>query len=750
MAFNLRTISSCILIVICLFEKSNSVAPDVARWCTISSKEAEKCTRMSIILATEELSPTIQCINEDSTEVCMSSIASGRADLMTLDGGDVFTGGKKYDLLPIMEEVYAGERKGYDALAVVRKSNTDVTIDNLRGKTTCHTGYGRTAGWNMPVGFLLEEGKMPSVGCQSSLESASQFFNLSCVPGALAAAKEGSDVRNLCALCNNPNQCSRSEDLYAGYTGAFRCMIEQRADVAFIKTETVLENTDGNNQDPWAVNLSSHDFEILCRDGSRRPITEHENCRIATSPSHAVVTAGDKSKNDIHNYVQLLLKAVVLFGDVENSRSFSMFDSRPWSGSDLLFKDHTDHLRALHVNNYQEFLGEEYVGSLEGLLRCPENTVRFCTISQGEQDKCEAMSTAFSNANISSTVSCFKAVNHADCMQYIEGGNCDIVTLDGGDIYFGGKYHNLVPVLGETYGEGDATYWAVAVVRANTTFNINDLQGKKSCHTGIMKTAGWIVPVGYLSEHEQIEVTNCDSATAIVILVGEFFSESCAPGALAEKYNPSRTNPVSLCDLCIGKGDRHCVRNNREPYYGYAGAFRCLAEGAGDVAFVRHVTVEEYAGLHKKDLGWNTHLTSNDFQYLCPDGTRQETWSEECSLSKVASHAVMTSGAKSDEEKLVIRNVFIQGQAIYGSEHGNGFKLFDSEDYEGSDLLFKDSTLSLLDVGNKNTYDTWLSEEYLEGIKSQDTKECRSTANGKTVLEMLIDILDYLGSWFTG
>lgn len=38
----------------------------------------------------------------------MSSIASGRADLMTLDGGDVFTGGKMYGLLPIMEEIYAG------------------------------------------------------------------------------------------------------------------------------------------------------------------------------------------------------------------------------------------------------------------------------------------------------------------------------------------------------------------------------------------------------------------------------------------------------------------------------------------------------------------------------------------------------------------------------------------------------------------------------------------------------------------
>lgn len=58
-------------------------------------------------------------------------------------------------------------------------------------------------------------------------------------------------------------------------------MIEQEADVAFIKTETVFENTDGNNQESWAASLRSEDFEILCRDGTRRPITDDASCRLA-------------------------------------------------------------------------------------------------------------------------------------------------------------------------------------------------------------------------------------------------------------------------------------------------------------------------------------------------------------------------------------------------------------------------------------------------------------------------------------
>lgn len=36
-----------------------------------------------------------------------------------------------------------------------------------------------------------------------------------------------------------------------------------------------------------------------------------------------------------------------------------------------------------------------------------------------------------------------------------------------------------------------------------------------------------------------------------------------------------------------------CSRDDSEPYYGYSGALRCLLEGFGDVAFVRHSTVAE-------------------------------------------------------------------------------------------------------------------------------------------------------------
>ena len=55
--------------------------------------------------------------------------------------------------------------------------------------------------------------------------------------------------------------------------------------------------------------------------------------------------------------------------------------------------------------------------------------------------------------------------------------------------------------------ETDSCYYAVAVVRKDTGFSIDQLKGKKSCHTGIGKTAGWNVPIGTLLNRGQINMT---------------------------------------------------------------------------------------------------------------------------------------------------------------------------------------------------------------------------------------------------
>lgn len=58
--------------------------------------------------------------------------------------------------------------------------------------------------------------------------------------------------------------------------------------------------------------------------------------------------------------------------------------------------------------------------------------------------------------------------------------------------------------------EVGTSYYAVAVVKRSSQVTINTLKGVKSCHTGINRTVGWNVPVGYLVESGRLSVMGCD------------------------------------------------------------------------------------------------------------------------------------------------------------------------------------------------------------------------------------------------
>lgn len=85
-----------------------------------------------------------------------------------------------------------------------------------------------------------------------------------------------------------------------------------------------------------------------------------------------------------------------------------------------------------------------------------------------------------------------------------------------------------------------------------------------------------------------MEIVDCNNHVKTAI---NFFGPSCAVNSLVNKYNPIGDNSDKLCALCIGKipGGK-CTP--KDPYAGFEGAFRCLLE-AGDVAFLKHTTVQE-------------------------------------------------------------------------------------------------------------------------------------------------------------
>ena len=90
--------------------------------------------------------------------------------------------------MPIVGEQYGEYGVKYYGVAVVKKNNKGFTLKTLKGRTSCHTGARRTAGWNVPVGYLLRTGIMAKMPCKGGgknydLKAASKFFSESCVPG---------------------------------------------------------------------------------------------------------------------------------------------------------------------------------------------------------------------------------------------------------------------------------------------------------------------------------------------------------------------------------------------------------------------------------------------------------------------------------------------------------------------------------------------------------------------------------------
>lgn len=80
------------------------------RWCTISAAETSKCNdfkrAINIVALKGKLSVDFSCVQGSKALDCMEKIKSGKADLITLDGGEIFTAGNQ-TLLENLPEIFS-------------------------------------------------------------------------------------------------------------------------------------------------------------------------------------------------------------------------------------------------------------------------------------------------------------------------------------------------------------------------------------------------------------------------------------------------------------------------------------------------------------------------------------------------------------------------------------------------------------------------------------------------------------------
>ncbi|XP_054452189.1 transferrin-a [Anoplopoma fimbria] len=639
---------------------------DRVRWCVTSDRELAKCTALAA------KAPVFSCVRKDNALSCIIAIRAGEADAITLDGGDIYTAGlNNYNLQPIIAEDYGiTSDTCYYAVAVAKKG-TQFGFKQLQGKKSCHTGLGKSAGWNIPIGTLVSMGLIQWEGIEDRPveEAVSDYFSSSCVPGATPGTK-------LCQLCRADCSKSHSEPYY-DYSGAFQCLKDGAGDVAFVKHLTVPEAEKDN-------------YELLCDDNRREPIDNYKSCHLLRAPAHAVVSRKDKQLAD------LIWNSI---NSVQSSQEFNLFSSEAYAPTkNLMFKDSTVKLVQLPANTDSSlYLGAKYLSIVRSLKKEQTNpastAIKWCAVGHAEKSKCDTWSIN-SLVDVTTAIECQTAATVDECLKKIMHQEADAMAVDGGQVYTAGKC-GLVPAMVEQYnlelcnapGAKASSYYAVAVVKKSSGLTWETLKGNRSCHTGFGRTAGWNVPMGQIHK----DTGDCDFT--------KFFSSGCAPGA-----DPSS----SFCTQCAGSGKTvgdgsKCKASADEQYYGYAGAFKCLVDGAGDVAFIKHTIVPE-----------NTDVNHDDYRLICPGGKRVPVSDyASCHLAVVPAHAVVTR----PEIRSEVVRILLAQQARFGSSVSDGsFSLFKSK--SGKNLLFKDSTKCLQEVPADQSYDRFLGTKYMNTMSS--------------------------------
>nr|CAD7398480.1 unnamed protein product [Timema cristinae] len=748
--------------------------PEMVVWCTISIEEQWKCQNFSqaierdfALFGNDEM--RLNCTKAFNKEDCMAYLDEEQAQITSLDAGEVFVGGRYHSLVPIMQELYSGRQKFYHAVAVVKKGGTmaDVrSLHDLRGKRACFAEVGTLAGWVIPIFTLMREGGMEVIDCNNHVKSAIRYFGPSCAVNSLIDKYNpiGDNSDKLCKLCIGkvPGERCTPADPYAGFEGAFRCLLEA-GDVAFLKHTTVQEMT-ATNLD--FSGISKNDYELLCRDGSRRSVDEYHQCNWGSVPTHAIVTTSAKTVETRKQYQRFLQKAAQLYGaPSQNGRpnqqpmdpyyynnnnnnetsttefsyynrpieTFSLFESAPKYGRrrNLMFQDSATDFFALEENRqtYSGHLGGS-MSMILGVRDCPVTRMTLCVTSDQELEKCVKMRIALKAQLLKPEMICYKGHSQIHCMQAIKNGVADVAMLDAGDIYTGGLQYDLIPFMSEVYNLGKPEYYVVAVAKEeDPSTELTYLKGKYTCHTGINTAAGWIIPMAYLISNGWIRSYGCNSIRA----AAEYFTKSCVPGALSAEYNTDVPYD-NMCDLCHGASYRYCRRDASEDYYGYTGAFRCLVEGGGEVAFVKHTTVMENTDGKRREW-WARNTLTDDYELLCPDGTRATTHDyKRCNLGTVKANAIVTRGGLGYNETQLNAyiNLFTYAQQFYGRKDADEFSFsmfYSPPPY--SDLIFQDATQQLKVIEpNERYYGSYLGGDFLRARRVVD---CHAGAGSPTL-----------------
>ena len=522
---------------------------------------------------TNELEMNVKLYPITSEGSIIEALRFGNAHIAFMDGAAAWVGWKQYGLDAMAADQKSDGRTHYDAHAVVLKDSEmaaaylddDAATDPfslLAGKTSCHTGWLKSAGMLLPMGYLIGNGYANVIGDPNDIES-------------LRAT-----VLN---FFSDDASIPDSGTPYHGYSGAVKCLSEGAGHVAFAKDSTVdgyCANEVAADNEDWC--LPRDDYVLLPSYGS--------------APSHPVMYNPEFVNSETKTKIQNALVAMN-----ETDAGLAILD------------------KILGTPGITEVTAEEHLGSYGNLIedipginayyndKFTINETVAPTISkiriayevkddyENPDENPQAMAD-FIAAQTGVEVTLYPITSEGSIIEALRFGNADIAFMDGGAAWVAWKQYGLATMAADTKSDGRTYYNAHAWVHKDsemaTALSDDDastdpfalLEGKTSCHTGWLKSAGMLLPMGYLISNDYADVVgDADDIESLRNTILNFFNDNAS------------------------------IPDSGTPYHGYSGAVKCLSEGFGDVAFAKDSTVDSYCGNENVSLNEDWCLPRDEY-----------------------------------------------------------------------------------------------------------------------------------------
>ena len=513
----------------------------------------------------EKLNYDVSLFSVDSEGAMVEALRFGNADIALMDAGAAWVGWQQYGLEVLAADLNLDGRTYYNANAWV-KSDSDIASahldDNpytdpfslLSGKTSCHTGWLKSVGMLLPMGYLIGLGYANIIGDPNDVET----------------------IRNtIHGFFDSNSSIPETGTPYYGYSGALKCLSEGMGDVAFLEensVEILCNNDISSLNQEWCLEIE--EYVALPAFGK--------------SPSHPVMYNPNYLDSEITSKITNVLvemssdsEAVNILENILNTPGFIATNTSVHLGSYSSLISNIPGISAYYEDKF----------SLNTSVSPDIDKIKIAFDSgkiSDNADKNPELLADFLSQKLNIDVEIFVVNSQNELLNSLADGNADIAIVNSELAWVGWKQYNLA-VMAAVEMEDSRTYSDIlAWVNSNSSIAAshldNDpltnpfdlLEGKTSCHSDSSDVESMMLPIGYLAKNNYLELTQSNDIDFLSEIVYSFFNSNSS------------------------------IPNQNDTYFSDSGALRCLSEDRGDIVFLEENTVNMYCGniLISENMDW--------------------------------------------------------------------------------------------------------------------------------------------------